>query len=131
MRKIKFRVYNTKTKSWIHAPNKEVNLFGEMILMGHFLDGVSIRDLNDCVALQFTGLKDSNDVELYEGDIVKTVLDDSLEDYEAEIDQIVYKNGSFVLKNALHMKFLEEYMIDGKLFSEIIGNIFENPQLLN
>lgn len=63
-RQIKFRVYNKKTKKWIYGPHANssidgVNLFGETIMFGELLSGVSIEDYNECVALQFTGLKDS------------------------------------------------------------------------
>ena len=69
-RQIKFRLWNNKNKSWIHAPRKEVNLLGETIILGGLLDGVSIRDLNDILVLQFTGFLDKNNNEIYEGDII-------------------------------------------------------------
>lgn len=70
MRQIKFRVWNEKTKRWIHGPGKECNLFGEMILFGGFMR-VPIGELNDCIALQYTGVNDKNGVEIYEGDLIK------------------------------------------------------------
>ena len=55
---LKFRVYNTLTKTWVHGPGEEVYIFGEMILLGGFMKGIRVAELEHCVVLQYTGLKD-------------------------------------------------------------------------
>jgi hypothetical protein len=73
-----------------------------------------------CIALQFTGLLDKNGKEVYEGDIVKVLDDDGDEISE---DTIVYNAPSF--------EFMPDnsLAIDGRIV-EVIGNIYENPELL-
>jgi len=76
------------------------------------------------VVQQYTGFKDVNGNSIYEGDIVKH------DDY---IDGIIncsieYDNGRFVVKN----KDREcSALFHFNQYIEIVGNIFENPELLN
>ncbi len=77
----------------------------------------------DTIIMQFTGLKDKNGKEIFEGDIVK---EKNISDGE-HIRKVVFEKGGFWLEGK-----------DGSggwlfipLSIEIIGNIYENPELLN
>ncbi len=131
MRTIKFRLWNNKTKSWIHGPNKEscldgVNLLGETILFGELLGGVGIEDLNEIETLQFTGAKDSDGKEIFEGDIIK--LPDN------NIGKVVYSENStaflVVTDKVTHANYPVIIEQDGINKNKVIGNIFENKELL-
>ncbi|MDT2640445.1 YopX family protein [Enterococcus dongliensis] len=80
---------------------------------------------HDQILMQSTGLKDKNGVEIFEGDIVK-IIGDVLGD---DMSVIRFTEGGFYLdyKN-LDTEFELLYSID--LPIEIIGNIYENPELL-
>lgn len=67
---------------------------------------------------QFTGLKDSNGKEIYEGDIVS--IDGA---NETHMRTIVFERGTF------HFGHLPDGMCDYKDM-KVIGNIHENPELL-
>jgi uncharacterized phage protein (TIGR01671 family) len=119
-RQIKFRIWNSKTSEWVHGPGKEVNLFGEMILLGGFMKNIPLTDWDDCVILQFTGLKDSTGVEIYEGDILE------------ELHQNESVKGIGICKQVLGGWSI--FSADGSHWhgwkQKIIGNIYENKELI-
>jgi len=104
--------------------------------------GVLIEVTGRYEFLQYTGLKDKNGKEIYEGDIVKA----NYYDYGRKIGQVLFDDGNFEVKFTTSIgqteHLLQEYYIDDlrdvcmetktKFFHqpEIIGNIYENPKLL-
>ena len=125
-RELKFRVWNKETKKWIHGPGNEVSLFGEMILLGGFLKGVKCEEINDCLPLQYTGMNDSSQKEIYESDIVEYSLGSGKLIYQ---DIIAWEHYGWVLLNydgfensATPLTYLPEI--------KVIGNIFDNPDLI-
>lgn len=73
---------------------------------------------------QYTGLKDENEVEIYEGDIVLITRPCILEKGEVK-----FINGCFAIKSKDTLLMLYQCEINNfKL--EIIGNIYDNPELL-
>ena len=79
---------------------------------------------NDCkhnILMQCTGLKDKNGKLIYEGDIIQ-------ENWHKYI--LEWGNGAYVIKD---IKRGTSYMFTSgicKHKSEVIGNIYENPELL-
>ena len=71
--------------------------------------------------MQYTGRKDKRDVEIYDGDIVVTGLGDV---YLVQVKNFSDGYSFHFAKNG----YLEKY-VDGKDTIEIIGNIYENPEL--
>lgn len=113
MRAIRFRVFNKQTHQWVHGPGQEPNLFGECILLGYFMHGVGIMELNDCIALQYSGVNDKNKKEIYEGDLLN---------YNGRIGQVEFISGMFVCSWDDQTDELT-YMMTEEM--EIIGNIFD------
>lgn len=77
---------------------------------------------------QYTGLKDKNDVEIYESDIIKAIWSKDCDEYIANeewIGDIFFNYGSFDING--------EWCVSLNCFNgtlEVIGNIYENPELL-
>lgn len=73
---------------------------------------------------QYTGLKDRNDVEVYEGDIVE--ITDTFHTYNVAIIWLEDGAWGFDVDDPDEYGYLSEW--DNM---EVVGNIFENPELLN
>lgn len=83
---------------------------------------INWNDAKDMKLMQFTGLKDKNGKEIYEGDIVET---------ETGLYQVVwgYQQCSFYLGivKGYSSTALQMYQA---MDNEVIGNIYENPDLV-
>lgn len=139
-RQIKFRVWNKKRSffdnEFIITQDGEIccSPLGESLF---FING------NDYVVQQFTGLFDKNNKEIYEGDVVKTDPDHSVAKLKARREseecteytkgQVRWVNEGFmVCQEYIRATRISEYSACGccPCGLEIIGNIFENPELL-
>ena len=74
--------------------------------------------------MQYTGLKDNNDKEIYEGDILKKY---SFQNWDPEhLTEVKFIKGAFMCETP---KGLREDIVWPN-HHEIVGNIYENPDLL-
>ena len=79
------------------------------------LDSLVTWELNEVELMQYTGLKDKGGREIYEGDIVKADW------HWDKPHQVIWPNDYYGLI---------EYGLDAESNLEVIGNIYENPELL-
>ena len=124
-REIKFRIWDKRNEEWNNG----------IAMSSH--NGQLITNHNeDFELMQYTGLKDKNGKEIYEGDIIQRVLKISGKiDIQAEV-YFDKKHAGFMVKGKgtegynKQLGIINEMFSDGPIF-EVIGNIYENPDLMN
>lgn len=113
MREIKFRVFSEKEGMVYIKPN-HWQWLGENVV-----NNPKEKRWN---VMQFTGIKDKNGKEIYEGDI--------FQDEEDGAYNFVEWNDYFGGWGTNEW-FLPKDLVEQAPYLEVIGNIYENPELLN
>lgn len=116
----KFRIWDKLAKSYI-LPDKGYQGHFFLDLNGRFHNFQNGSGGDDYIVQQWTGLTDSHGVEIYEGDILKWPARENF-------SEVVFQHGSFHVKGINWAAFW--YLEDYNDSYEIIGNIYETPELL-
>lgn len=121
MKNFKFRVWDKDHKYMEYTDKNLVVCFSDegVEVTDHTTFSHSCNSMQNYELMQSTGLKDNDGIEFYEKDIVRNI------DSE-ELGVVEYDEGQFrVSYNGVSEQLWE---IDKDL--QIIGNIYENPELL-
>jgi uncharacterized phage protein (TIGR01671 family) len=110
MREIKFRAWD-KALKFMHSGNQFISMY---------LDKDGCLNSPELEFLQYTGLKDKNGKEIFEGDIIN----DCSRGWTVKTSD----NGAWLLDYANGSG--EKYLYPINKHIEVIGNIYENPELL-
>lgn len=137
MREIKFRTWDKENK----VMYKSFQLSQYMSYNEGAQERLAPSSKQNTVLMQYTGLKDKNGVGIYEGDIVRGICSDVPErvcEGLKQSDLMGKPVKGFIDYSSTYAQF--RFTTDeitylafpfGILEPEVIGNIYENPELLN
>jgi uncharacterized phage protein (TIGR01671 family) len=145
MREIKFRAWNIFEEHFVDSDEYAVTFNG--IIFKANLDSDTYNNLisnENLKFMQYTGLKDKKNEEIYEGDIVKWGHIKNREESWHRVAFVeLFPSLQFHILHYIDGKSLEKKEGDNYVFGfhnfiykdthnslEVIGNIYENPELL-
>lgn len=132
-----FRAFDKKFQKMYHIlTDLHALISGEITRVKWCTSEVDSGWLDDFILMQYIGQKDKNKIDIYEGDILKGK--------DGKINIVIWSNklngyilGTWLKKGKqkdLDIETLEEIIVECSYFisneDEIIGNIYENPELL-
>lgn len=124
MREIKFKAYFKVDKRiydvWaINFSREEIELFDKKMQVDFE------ASFDDVELMQYTGLKDKNGVEIYEGDIIKAKFIKDISDTTGWVEYFD-KDASFIC----HLKGGDYALLVALSELEVIGDIYNNKEFL-
>ena len=138
MREILFRGKRTENEKWIEGFYYKDDTTG-MVFIITWEDGKDrgcltieeIREVTQDTVGQFTGLTDKNGKKIFEGDIIRAKLESGNHEGFAWPNMPVdFQQGSFCLNDRKGYVFAVLGAFAPSVTFEVIGNIHDNPELL-
>jgi uncharacterized phage protein (TIGR01671 family) len=130
MRELKFRVWSDESE--MHYPEKNLELcfsvVGAEVMNAWSQGGEHLYEVHIKQIMQYTGMKDKNGEEIYEGDILRGITDNEFSIEKSKKYEVIWGVDHWHIKGTSF--FLQELFnyCNNNVF--IIGNIYENSTLL-
>ena len=135
MRSFKLRAWNKKTKYLTRVQSVDFTLDGKLSISimkaGRFKEKEFYKQ-EDIILLQYVGIVDFDGKELYEGDIIEFTYKEIPGTHVAAV-RYFSEHGAFTLYDGSGRSPVLEYVLHLSMLRTefyVIGNIYENPELL-
>jgi len=115
MLETKFKAWDERQKKWV---SEDIVIDCNGIISISNLDS-DIQQIEDLEIVWYTGEKDKDDVEVYNGDLIETIYPDRI----LSGRKIYFKDGMFGVDNVCN-KFIPLSQLKNY---KVTGNIYENP----
>lgn len=125
-RELNFRGRQLDTGEWVYGGieyQQQIN----KVYIAQDNGGITCIEVDRKTVGQYTGLKDKNSQKIYEGDVVRFAARSDLM-RGVEILPVYYGRGWFLAGTTQDNSFTFSSYADDEL--EVIGNIYDNPELL-
>jgi uncharacterized phage protein (TIGR01671 family) len=128
MRELKFRVWDVKLNEYV--PKRELDRNFGLDFNGELRCLIASREKDPFILQQYTGLTDSKENHIFEGDIVNYKTWEGRHDgiIEENQTQVKFKDGAY------YPRYINDECEDSwysfKVYDlEVVGNVFETPHL--
>lgn len=142
MRDIKFRAWDNVANEMFYC-GEEIDVIFQLGSEGIECtdirnigpSGDGVNSMEHLIYMQYTGLKDKNSKEIYEGDILEFnnngyELTAGNRDDDIVLAKVKYSCGAWLLKEAYgQLDDLYTVLVNDEE-AEVVGNVFEKPELL-
>ena len=112
MREIKFRAWDKIADNWVQGESLTISTTGRLLNIPDNID-----------LMQYTGLKDRAEVEIYEGDIIRSYYQKGVVEYSLGTFGVQVTRDNF-------LSLLDIWDRGDGHKVEVLGNIYQNPELL-
>ena len=135
-RVLKIRVWDSDTGYFLSDYKNHVDFIQSQLKLTDFGSNAKFGFINNRLIIQqYTGLKDKNGKEIYEGDITQfTKIGDESVQFVMSVEWGINSPCGVHPYLSFHFKGVNNFIInpfERRYKIEIIGNIYENPELLN
>ena len=125
----KFRVWDKRFSEFVEDffVSEDGKIYKKSIDTGYGI-AISKETSDKVILMQSTGLKDKNGKEIFEGDVVRQVRTQPTTENETITGVVTMLEGAWLIMNDCEKLASDLWSETDE--NEIIGNIYENPELL-